>query len=170
MTINTKMNAAEMEAIAARHPQLIAGFAPRKRIPLADLCRHRRSTSILSGGSSRSARCSQRQLGHRRHLPADWVSYETRPDIKIADDGAMQVVYIRPLWTRCQAGMGEDQTRWWSAPPMPLMSRSSHRTISFMAPKSASAAARKEDHRRIEEVVAQRSATTARPSMTPIAR
>ena len=88
MTVNTMMNAAEMESIAARHPHLIHGSS-RKRI---------RSALIFAGIAlymiygwwffSIGQVLTNANWSIAGTYLADWVSYEVRPDIKIAADGA----------------------------------------------------------------------------------
>ncbi len=89
------MNAAEMEAIAARHPALFAGSLSK-----------RLRTALIWAGIVLYLVYSwwffsiSQVLGNANWTIAgtylaDWVSYEVRPDIRIARDGTMQVVYSR---------------------------------------------------------------------------
>lgn len=89
------LNAADLGAIAARHPSLmVPSFWSRFRIPLIA------TTTILYmifcwwffavGHVLSSA-----NWGIAGNYLADWVSYEIRPDIEIAKDGAMQITYSR---------------------------------------------------------------------------
>lgn len=89
------LTAAEFDAIAARHPTLLTpSFWSRFRIPIIAGC------TILYmifcwwffaiGHVLSSA-----NWGIAGNYLADWVSYEIRPDIEIAKDGAMQITYPR---------------------------------------------------------------------------
>ncbi|MGI0523314.1 phosphonate ABC transporter, permease protein PhnE [Rhizobium giardinii] len=165
MTVNTMMNAAEMESIAARHPHLIHGSS-RKRI---------RSALIFAGIAlymiyswwffSIGQVLTNANWSIAGTYLADWVSYEVRPDIKIAADGAMQVVYPRfsplgpdakPEWVKIETRMVERAIDAPAATQQALPTNSS--TFSFMAPKSAvgrSAEAEVKPERRSEEVVSR---------------
>lgn len=91
----TVLNTAEMDALAARHPELLhRSIWQRSRIPIIA------SAAILYfifawwffavgkvvGGAN---------WGLAGNYLADWVSYEIRPDIDIASDGSMQITYPR---------------------------------------------------------------------------
>ncbi|MGE6741295.1 phosphonate ABC transporter, permease protein PhnE [Allorhizobium pseudoryzae] len=89
------LTAADLDAIAARHPSLLVpSLWSRFRIPLIAAC------TILYmvfcwwffavGHVMSSA-----NWGIAGNYLADWVSYEIRPDIDIAKDGAMQITYSR---------------------------------------------------------------------------
>ena len=91
----TVLNTAEMDALAARHPELLhRSIWQRFRIPIIA------SAAILYfifalwffavgkvvGGAN---------WGLAGNYLADWVSDEIRPDIDIASDGSMQITYPR---------------------------------------------------------------------------
>ncbi|MCV9966243.1 phosphonate ABC transporter, permease protein PhnE [Pararhizobium sp. BT-229] len=164
MTVNTMMNAAEMEAIAARHPQLVLGSS-RKRI---------RSALIFAGIAlymiyswwffSIGQVLVNANWGIAGTYLADWVSYEVRPDIRIATDGTMQVVYPRysplgpdakPEWVKIETKMVERTIDAPAATQQQTPKKSS--SFSFMAPNSAVGTAQTETkpETRTEEVVSR---------------
>jgi phosphonate transport system permease protein len=84
---------AELEAIAARHPELFdISFWKRHRAAIIALgiaaylvfCAWFFSIAQVLGGANWSIAGS---------YLADWVSYETRPDIRIRTDGTMRIVF-----------------------------------------------------------------------------
>ncbi len=89
------LNAVDLDAIAARHPSLLVpSFWSRFRIPVIA------ATTILYMVFSWwffavGHVLSSANWGIAGNYLADWVSYEIRPDIEIAKDGAMQITYSR---------------------------------------------------------------------------
>lgn len=91
----TNMNAAQMEAIAARHPELMQrSLWQRFRLPiLLTACIlyfvfawWYFAVAKVVGGAN---------WGIAGNYLADWVSYEIRPDIEIHRDGSMTITYPR---------------------------------------------------------------------------
>jgi phosphonate transport system permease protein len=91
----SKLHLSEMDAIEARHPEIFARpFWSRFRMPLVVL------GAILYG-----VYCwwffAIGSVFHNANWSlagtylADWVSYEVRPEIRMTDDGVMQIVYPR---------------------------------------------------------------------------
>lgn len=91
----TTLHSSEMEAIAARHPEVFKStFARRFRVPL-----------IILAGLLYAFYCwwffAIGDVLHRAKWSiagtylADWVSYEVRPDIVMDDHGTMQISYPR---------------------------------------------------------------------------
>lgn len=165
MTVSTMMNAAQMEAVAARHPHLVEGSS-RKRI---------RSALFFAGLAlymvyswwffSIGQVLANANWGIAGTYLADWVSYEVRPDIRIADDGTMQVVYPRysplgpdaePEWVRIETRMMERTVEAPVATQQQAPKESS--SFSFMAPNAAvggAAPAEVKPETRTEEVVSR---------------
>ncbi len=170
MTTSTLMSTAEMETIAARHPQLLKGSAS-KRI---------RSVLIIAGIAlymiyswwffSIGQVLTNANWGIAGSYLADWVSYEVRPDIRIAKDGAMQVVYPRfsplgpdakPDWVTIETKMMERSVDAPAAaqqqPQQQPQAKKS--AFSFMAPNAAVAGSGTEaaaaTETRTEEVVSR---------------
>jgi phosphonate transport system permease protein len=138
----TILNTAEMDALAARHPDLLQPSRwQRFRIPII-------ATAVLLyfmfawwffavgkvvGGAN---------WGLAGNYLADWVSYEIRPDIEIATDGSMQIAYPRfdpigpnpnPGWLTAKR---ETVTRTIEIPAAssPSVATSPSSSFSFMAP------------------------------------
>ncbi|HTO33054.1 MAG TPA: phosphonate ABC transporter, permease protein PhnE [Pararhizobium sp.] len=145
MTTSTLMSAAEMDAVAARHPHLLTG-SRAKRI---------RSLLIFAGivlymiyswwFFAIGQVLTNANWGIAGTYLADWVSYEVRPDIKIAADGTMQVVYPRssplgpdakPEWVTIETKMVD---RIVDAPAAVQQQQPQERksAFSFMAPNAA---------------------------------
>jgi phosphonate transport system permease protein len=165
MTVNTMMNTAQMDAIAARHPHLLQG-STSKRI---------RSILIFAGIAlymiyswwffSIGQVLVNANWGIAGTYLADWVSYEVRPDIKIATDGTMQVVYPRysplgpdakPEWVKIETKMVDRTIDVPAVTQQAAPKKSS--SFSFMAPNSAvgsSAEAGARTETRTEEVVSR---------------
>ncbi|MCV9998143.1 phosphonate ABC transporter, permease protein PhnE [Pararhizobium sp. YC-54] len=165
MTANTMMNTAQMEAIAARHPHLLKS-STSKRI---------RSVLIFAGIAlymiyswwffSIGQVLVNANWGIAGTYLADWVSYEVRPDIKIANDGTMQVVYPRysplgpdakPEWVKIETKMVDRTIDVPAVAQQAAPKKSS--SFSFMAPNSAvgsSAGAGARTETRTEEVVSR---------------
>lgn len=102
----TALNSSEMEAIAARHPELLQSSG-WKRFRTLVFCAAIGAYLLYSwwffaighvlGNANWSIAGS---------YLADWVSYEVRPDIKVSPDGAMQIEYPRfsPLGDNANPG------------------------------------------------------------------
>ncbi|HEX5934825.1 MAG TPA: phosphonate ABC transporter, permease protein PhnE [Pseudorhizobium sp.] len=137
----TILNAAEMDALAARHPELMQRSAwQRFRVPIiasAILLYFLFAWWFFSVGKV----LGSANWGLAGNYLADWVSYEIRPDIDIASDGSMQISYPRfdpigpnpnPEWLDAKR---ETVTRTIEIPAAPSSeSRSSTSSFSFMAP------------------------------------
>ncbi len=91
----TILNTAEMDALAARHPELLHRSTwQRFRLPIV-------ATAVVlyfifawwffAVGKVVGAA----NWGLAGNYLADWISYEIRPDIEIATDGSMQIAYPR---------------------------------------------------------------------------
>jgi phosphonate ABC transporter, permease protein PhnE len=140
----TILNAAEMDALANRHPDLLSRSAwQRFRVPII-------ATAIVlyfifawwffAVGKVVGAA----NWGLAGNYLADWISYEIRPDIQIASDGSMQITYPRfdpigpnpnPDWLTARR---ETVTRTIEVPPASNTSSSSPASsFSFMAPAPA---------------------------------
>ncbi len=91
----TILNAAEMDALASRYPELLQRSAwQRYRVPIiatAALAYFVFAWSFFAVGKV----VSSANWGLAGNYLADWVSYEIRPDIDIAPDGAMRITYPR---------------------------------------------------------------------------
>jgi len=95
MSRGLAINTAEMNAIVARHPSLFAGSSSKRL----------RTVLIWAGIGlyliygwwffSIGQVLGNANWNLAGTYLADWVSYEVRPDIRVADDGTMQVVYSR---------------------------------------------------------------------------
>ncbi|MFN7026389.1 MAG: phosphonate ABC transporter, permease protein PhnE [Pseudorhizobium sp.] len=165
----TILNAAEMDALAARHPDLLhRSIWQRFRIPIIA------ATVVLYFIFAWWFFAVGKVLGTANwglagNYLADWVSYEIRPDIEIAPDGSMQINYSRfdpigpnpnPDWliasretvTRTIAPSGAES-------PSPSTSTSSSSTFSFMAPapsqQQEGVPAASASETRTEEIVTQ---------------
>ncbi|MCF6369912.1 phosphonate ABC transporter, permease protein PhnE [Rhizobium halophilum] len=163
----TILNAAEMDALAARHLDLLHRSTwQRFRIPII-------ATAVLLyfmfawwffavgkvvGGANWSL---------AGNYLADWVSYEIRPDIEIATDGSMQIAYPRfdpigpnpnPAWLDAKR---ETVTRTIEIPATssPSVPRPPSSSFSFMAPaptqQDATAESAPTSETRTEEVVTE---------------
>ena len=91
----TILNAAEMDALASRHPDLLhRSIWQRSRVPIIAIAVILYfifawwffAVGKVVGGAN---------WGLAGNYLADWVSYEIRPDIDIANDGSMQISYPR---------------------------------------------------------------------------
>ena len=91
----TILNAAEMDALASRYPELLQRSAwQRYRVPIiatAALAYFVFAWWFFAVGKV----VSSANWGLAGNYLADWVSYEIRPDIDIAPDGAMRITYPR---------------------------------------------------------------------------
>lgn len=146
MAVAQHMNAAEMEAIAARHPDLITR-SPWQRFRVAIVtgcfllylvfCWWFFAIGAVLGNAN---------WGIAGSYLADWVTYEVRPNIEIADDGTMQIDYGRfsplgdnpePDWVTLER---ETVTRTIETPAAaanPSASTKPSAVTSFMAPGAA---------------------------------
>ncbi|WP_438751304.1 phosphonate ABC transporter, permease protein PhnE [Pararhizobium sp. O133] len=168
MTTSTLMSAAEMDAIAHRHPHLLTG-SKAKRI---------RSLLIFAGIAlymiyswwffSIGQVLTNANWGIAGTYLADWVSYEVRPDIRIAGDGAMQVVYPRfsplgsnakPEWVTIETKMMERVAEAPAATQQQQQAPAKKSAFNFMAPNAATAGSGTEaaaaTEIRMEEVVSR---------------
>lgn len=162
----TILNTAEMDAIAARHPALLhRSVWQRFRVPMIA------AVIILYFMFAWWFFAVGKVLGTANwglagNYLADWVSYEIRPDLEIAEDGSIQILYSRfdpigpnpnPEWlvakretvTRTIAIPGSTSTA-----PAP----SSSSSFSFMAPAPAqqqTEATAPTTETRVEEVVTE---------------
>lgn len=157
------LTAAELEAVAARHPHLLTPpFWSRFRVPVIAtatilylmFCWWFFAIGHVLGSASWNI---------AGNYLADWISYEERPDITIHKDGTMQIEFSRfdpigpnpnPDWITARR---EVVTRTITAPaaaaPSPTQSKSS---FSFMAPSAsgtAAAGSAAQTETRTEEVV-----------------
>ncbi|WP_105434860.1 phosphonate ABC transporter, permease protein PhnE [Neorhizobium tomejilense] len=91
----TNMNTAQMEAIAARHPELMQrSLWQRFRVPvLLAACILYFMFAWWYFAVAKVVGTAN--WGIAGNYLADWVSYEIRPDIEIQPDGAMKIVYPR---------------------------------------------------------------------------
>ncbi|WP_026614964.1 phosphonate ABC transporter, permease protein PhnE [Ensifer aridi] len=145
MIASTKPSALEMEAIAARHPHLLQSSTKTRR----------RIFQVGLGLAVYMVFCwwffsighvlANANWGIAGTYLADWVSYEVRPEIEIAPDGAMSVSYQRnsplgkspnPEWVALEK---QTVTRTVETPaaaaPSPKPKASS--SFNFMAPNAA---------------------------------
>ncbi|MBP1858608.1 phosphonate ABC transporter, permease protein PhnE [Rhizobium herbae] len=165
MTASTMMNAAQMEAIAARHPHLLKGSSSksiRTALIFAGIALYMiYSWWFFSIGQV----LVNANWGIAGTYLADWVSYEVRPDIKIATDGTMQVVYPRysplgpnakPEWVRIETKRVDRTIDVPAVTQQDVPKKGS--SFSFMAPNSAvgsNAEAGARTETRTEEVVSR---------------
>ncbi|NKM86546.1 phosphonate ABC transporter, permease protein PhnE [Rhizobium laguerreae] len=163
------LDAAAMNALEARHPEIFRRFNWRHfRIPLlAVVCVVYLASAWWYFGVSKVIHDAN--WGIAGNYLADWVSYEIRPEISIGEDGGMSIDYPRfdpigpnpnPLWIQSTkktvTRTSETPT---AAPSTPAAPKSN---FSFMAPapsapKQAQAAAVTET--RTEEVVTEARVT-----------
>lgn len=163
----TILNAAEMDALAARHPDLLhRSIWQRFRVPIiaaAAILYFIFAWWFFAVGKV----ITSANWGLAGNYLADWISYEIRPDIEIAADGSIAVSYPRfdpigpnpnPNWLTAKR---ETVTRTIEIPgatssaPAPSASSS----FSFMAPapsqQQATAPTAPRTETRVEEVVTE---------------
>lgn len=167
MSGHRMIGAAEMEAISARHPELVKG-SNRSRI---------RTVAIVVGLVlymlySWWFFAIGHVLGNANWniagtYLADWISYEVRPDVRIAADGTMQVSYPRfsplgpnasPDWVRLEKETVTRTVETPAAATTPAQTPKKNSSFSFMAPGAATGAATQSEtaaqpQTRTEEVV-----------------
>lgn len=175
----TKIHLSEMEAIAARHPQLFErSLWSRFRLPI-----------IVAGALLYGVYCwwffAIGAVLHNANWSlagtylADWVSYEVRPDIRMESDGTMKIQYPRfsplgdnpnPDWL---IATRETVTRMIEAPAATAaQSAAKKSSTSFMTPGAAlgssagtaAPAAEPKTEKRTEEVVTRADVVIGRAS------
>ena len=142
------IDASEMDAIAARHPDLLHGSV-KSRI---------RSLAIIAGAVIYLAFCwwffsigavlGSANWGLAGNYLADWVSWEARPTIEIEADGAMSVEYPRfsplgkhpaPQWVTTTTATMTRTVETEAAANQASKPTSSSMSFMFVAPENAGA-------------------------------
>ncbi|TCT44976.1 phosphonate ABC transporter, permease protein PhnE [Martelella mediterranea] len=142
------IDASEMEAIAARHPELMHG-SMKSRI---------RSLSLVAGAVLYLAFCwwffsvgavlGSANWAIAGNYLADWVSWEARPTIEIEADGAMSIKYPRfsplgenpdPAWLTSTSETMTRTIETGGSSSAPSTSSSSSGSFMFVAPENAGA-------------------------------
>ncbi|CAD7033158.1 phosphonate ABC transporter, permease protein PhnE [Pseudorhizobium endolithicum] len=163
----TILTTAEMDALAARHPDILHRSAwQRFRLPIiaaAVVAYFIFAWWFFAVGKV----VGTANWGLAGNYLADWISYEIRPDIEVAADGSMQITYPRfdpigpnpnPDWLQAKR---ETVTRTVNIAPASGTSPSSSSTssFSFMAPaptqQQAASSAAPTTETRTEEVVTE---------------
>src|SRR5215217_1071915 len=167
------ISAVEMDAISARHPALVKG-SNHSRIRSVVICVGLVVYMLCSWWFfSIGAVLGNANWGIAGTYLADWVSYEVRPDIRIAPDGTMQVAYPRfsplgpnasPDWVNLETATVTRTVEAPAASAQTSETRKKNSSFSFMAQgaavgSSAQNNAAAEPQTRTEDVVTRAEIT-----------
>jgi phosphonate transport system permease protein len=173
MSGHPMISTAEMEAISARHPELVKGSNHsriRTILIVAGLVVYMLYSWWFFAIGTVLGNANWNIVG--TYL-ADWVSYEVRPDVRIASDGTMQVAYPRfsplgpnasPDWVRLDKETVKRTLETPAVSSQPTQTPKKSSSFSFMAPgaatgESAQVDTAAEPQTRQEEVVTRAEIT-----------
>lgn len=173
MSGHMMISAAEMEAISTRHPELVKGSNHSRVRTIAIVI-----GLVLYMLYSWWFFAIGHVLGNANwniagSYLADWISYEVRPDVRIAADGTMQVVYPRfsplgpnasPDWVKLEKATVTRTVEAPAASAQPVQTPKKSSSFSFMAPGAATGSAAQNDaitrpQTRVEDVVTRAEIT-----------